>query len=50
MEKKTATLKTTSVPVKPQAPAPSAFARIAADSRVQPKQYVKNFVAPGGGE
>lgn len=50
MEKKSATLKVTSVPVKPQSPAPSAFAKIAADSRIQPKQYVKDFLAPGGGE
>jgi hypothetical protein len=33
-----------------QRTAPSAFRTIAADSRVGPKQYVRNFVAPGGGE
>ncbi len=53
MEKKSPVLPTGTIPAKPQAqtaPGVSAFRAIAADSRVEPKQYVENFVAPGGGE
>lgn len=53
MENKAPALKTHAQPARPRTqptPAPSAFRSIAADSRVNAKEYVENFVAPGGGE
>lgn len=53
MEKKTPVLQTNTVPAKAQPQTTTgvnAFQAIALDSRVAPKNYVKNFLAPGGGE
>lgn len=53
MEKKAPVLSTNTVPTKAQpqtSTGVNAFSAIAADSKVAPKNYVKNFLAPGGGE
>lgn len=51
MEEKTSVVAPAPVKTQPRsAPPISAFRAIAMDSRVGPKAYVKNFVAPGGGE